>query len=163
MLVHRRFCSFIWVSNTTNFESDGQATKATLNSSPFSANHSETLKRITENIEVYCRKHPERLDDLAYTLAQRREHLKLRNFCVVKDNSAPFAISNQTKSQGPRQTAFVFTGQGAQWWVFHSLLLSTSDLFEKRLDILSADFMTNNANGAFTRSTWGKSSYLNTH
>ena len=81
----------------------------------FSANHSESLKRIAENIEGYCRKNPERLDDLAYTLAQRREHLRLRSYCVVSDQSTPFAISAQIKSQGTRQVAFVFTGQGAQW------------------------------------------------
>lgn len=81
----------------------------------FSANHPESLKRAAENIEGYMKKHPDRLNDLAYTLAQRREHLKLRSYCVVKDDYSPFVVSSQTKFQGPRQAAFVFTGQGAQW------------------------------------------------
>ena len=81
----------------------------------FSANHPESLSRVAANIENYCRNHPDHLDDLAYTLAHRREHLKLRTYCVVGDPSAPFAISDQAKSQGLHQIAFIFTGQGAQW------------------------------------------------
>jgi len=81
----------------------------------FSANHPESLKRVAENIQEYLNKHPDRLDDLAYTLSQRREHLKLRSYCVAKNDSTPFEVSSQTKYQGPRQVAFVFTGQGAQW------------------------------------------------
>ena len=81
----------------------------------FSANHPESLSRVAADIENYCRNHPDHLDDLAYTLAHRREHLKLRTYCVVGDPSAPFAISDQAKSQGLHQIAFIFTGQGAQW------------------------------------------------
>ncbi len=81
----------------------------------FSANHPESLNQVAENIEGYLRRHPDNLDDLAYTLAQRREHLRLRSFCVVKDDAAPFIVSSQKKFQGPSQAAFVFTGQGAQW------------------------------------------------
>ena len=81
----------------------------------FSANHPESLKRVAENIEAYFEEHPDRLDDLEYTLAQRREHLKLRNYCIVQNDSASFVLSPQTKFQGPCQAAFVFTGQGAQW------------------------------------------------
>ena len=81
----------------------------------FSANHPESLKSIAGNVESYCKSNQDRLDDVAYTLAKRREHLKLRSYCVVKDHTAPFVVSPQTKFQGPRQVAFVFTGQGAQW------------------------------------------------
>ncbi|ROW06904.1 hypothetical protein VMCG_04176 [Cytospora schulzeri] len=81
----------------------------------FSANHTESLKKIAVNIEEYVKSHPDRLEDLAYTLAQRREHLKLRSFCIVQDDTTPFQVSPQIKFQGPRQAAFVFTGQGAQW------------------------------------------------
>ena len=81
----------------------------------FSANHPESLKRVAENIEAYIEKHPDRLDDLEYTLAQRREHLKLRNYCIVQSDSASFVLSPQTKLQSLCQAAFVFTGKGAQW------------------------------------------------
>ena len=81
----------------------------------FSANHPESLKRVAENIEAYFGEHPDRLDDLEYTLAQRREHLKLRNYCIVRKNSTSFVLSQPTKFQSPCQAAFIFTGQGAQW------------------------------------------------
>ena len=81
----------------------------------FSANHKDSLKQVAENVEDYLGKHPDRVDDLAYTLAERREHLKLRSYCVVKDDASPFEVSPQTKFQGSREAAFVFTGQGAQW------------------------------------------------
>ncbi|KAE8354983.1 putative polyketide synthase [Aspergillus coremiiformis] len=81
----------------------------------FSANHPEALKRIAENIIGYLMRYPERVDSLAYTLAQRREHLKLRSYAVVMDGQTHLEISGQTRFQGPRKVAFVFTGQGAQW------------------------------------------------
>jgi acyl transferase domain-containing protein len=80
----------------------------------FSANHPESLRAIIQNYENYLEKHADSINDLAYTLSQRREHLKYRSFCVT-DGSVPFEVSPQTKSQVPSQVAFVFTGQGAQW------------------------------------------------
>lgn len=73
------------------------------------------MKRVAEDIEGYLNAHPDRIDDTAYTLAQRREHLKLRNFSVFKGSSEPLEVAARTKYQGPSQVAFVFTGQGAQW------------------------------------------------
>ena len=81
----------------------------------FSANHEESLERVAANIEGYINAHPDRIDDTAYTLAHRRERLKLRNFSVFKGPSERFEVSARTKYQGPSQVAFVFTGQGAQW------------------------------------------------
>jgi acyl transferase domain-containing protein len=81
----------------------------------FSANHAESLKRVSENVESYLKDHPDRLDDVAYTLAQRREHLKQRSYGVFTDVSSTFDVSAPIKFQGPRKVAFVFTGQGAQW------------------------------------------------
>lgn len=81
----------------------------------FSANHHDALKKVAENIQEYLVKYPERVDDLAYTLARRREHLKLRSYAVVTDSLTPLEVSAQIKYQGPRTVAFVFTGQGAQW------------------------------------------------
>ena len=86
----------------------------------FSANHPDALKRVAENIEGYLNAHPDRLDDTAYTLAQRREHLKQRSYAVFKDNSSALEVSAPVKFQNARETAFVFTGQGAQWYVYLS-------------------------------------------
>lgn len=81
----------------------------------FSANHEGSLKRVAEGVKDYLKEHPERVDDTAYTLAQRREHLKLRNFSIFQGADASFNVSAQTKYQGLAKSAFVFTGQGAQW------------------------------------------------
>jgi acyl transferase domain-containing protein len=80
----------------------------------FSANHAGALAKIAENYENYLEKHPDDLESMAYTLAERREHLKLRSFCVT-DGSAPFEVAAHARVQGASQVAFVFTGQGAQW------------------------------------------------
>jgi acyl transferase domain-containing protein len=80
----------------------------------FSANHAEALAKIAENYENYLEKHPDDLESMAYTLAERREHLKLRSFCVT-DGFAPFEVAAHARVQAASQVAFVFTGQGAQW------------------------------------------------
>ncbi|KAH8802447.1 putative polyketide synthase [Xylogone sp. PMI_703] len=81
----------------------------------FSANHTKSLKRVGDNIMTFLSIHQDRVDDIAYTLAKRREHLKLRSYCVFADNATPYEVAAQTNFQGPRKVAFVFTGQGAQW------------------------------------------------
>lgn len=70
---------------------------------------------------AYLDTHLDRVKDLAYTLARRREHLSLRSYCIAKDrggdenDSIPLDISPQSKFTGTRDVSFVFTGQGAQW------------------------------------------------
>jgi acyl transferase domain-containing protein len=83
----------------------------------FSANHEESLKRVAENTTAYVNNHPDRVEHAAYTLAERREHMKLRSFGVFSGPNEPFEVSARVKYQGPSQVAFVFTGQGAQWYV----------------------------------------------
>ncbi|KAL4970621.1 type I polyketide synthase [Aspergillus stella-maris] len=80
----------------------------------FSAARPEALKELVKSHSEYIVTHTERLADVAYTLAERREHLKYRGFFVVKEAAAlgePVAVA----SQGIEKAAFVFTGQGAQW------------------------------------------------
>ena len=62
----------------------------------------------------YLLKYPEKLDDAAYTLAERREHLKYRDFCVT-DGAESLAEPVPVTCQTMTGVAFVFTGQGAQW------------------------------------------------
>ena len=82
----------------------------------FSANHPESLKDIAKGCQTYLEKSPDQLESLAYTLSERREHLKLRGFGIT-NGSSPFQLISHTKDQrqGSGKVAFIFTGQGAQW------------------------------------------------
>lgn len=59
----------------------------------------------------YLEANPHSLQDMAYTLASRRERLELASYCLVRGNtllSPPAAIPSSDVSR----IAFVFTGQG---------------------------------------------------
>jgi acyl transferase domain-containing protein len=64
----------------------------------------------------YLEKHgPDRLLDLSYTLATRRDHHEQRTFAISDGEEAlvfqpSVRVKNSTKS-----LVFIFTGQGAQW------------------------------------------------
>ena len=80
----------------------------------FSAGRPEALKAMVQRYAQYLLKHPERLSDVAYTLAERREHMKYRAFSVT-EGTEPLAEPVAITSQDDQHVAFVFTGQGAQW------------------------------------------------
>ncbi|KAH8759973.1 hypothetical protein F5883DRAFT_681694, partial [Diaporthe sp. PMI_573] len=80
----------------------------------FSAARPEAAKKMAETHQVYLSKYPERLGDVAYTLAERRERLKYRAFCIT-DGAEQLIESNAAACQDIEQACFVFTGQGAQW------------------------------------------------
>lgn len=66
------------------------------------------------------------LDDVAYTLGLRREHLPYRAFSVT-DTGDPNEIEFSTPTMAPSTTpkvVFVFTGQGAQWATMGTELIS---------------------------------------
>ncbi|GKT61260.1 polyketide synthase [Colletotrichum tofieldiae] len=82
----------------------------------FSANHPQALETMVMRHQSYCLAHPERLGDMAYTLAMRRETLSHRAVCVTNgiDDLAPIK-STRHGPYDPATLVFVFTGQGAQW------------------------------------------------
>lgn len=80
----------------------------------FSANDSTTLAKMVNRYQEYVSRFPSALNDLAYTLGARREHMKHRAFSVISPG-APLAISPFSKSKVTPEINFVFTGQGAQW------------------------------------------------
>jgi acyl transferase domain-containing protein len=65
----------------------------------------------------YLAKFPDRLRKLAYNLSERRERLKYRAFCV-SNGSQLLSETAAAPCRNLNQVAFVFTGQGAQWYVF---------------------------------------------
>jgi acyl transferase domain-containing protein len=81
----------------------------------FSANSTSSLQQLADDSVGYHRRHPERLQDLAYTLARRREPLRHRSFAVLRDGvSDQPAPAIRAEAPSPK-LAMVFTGQGAQW------------------------------------------------
>ncbi|KAL4915051.1 hypothetical protein BDW62DRAFT_204029 [Aspergillus aurantiobrunneus] len=91
-----------------------------------SAGHPESLKQMQQTHQDYATRHPDRLPDLAYTLAHRREHLPLRGFCITKCEDDYAVVRSPPFTSRPSQkVAFVFTGQGAQWPQMAKELLET--------------------------------------
>jgi acyl transferase domain-containing protein len=83
----------------------------------FSASREESMKSSINNIEqLFSSLERPSLNDLAYTLGARRQHLSHRAFTVT-DGSSAFEIGTKSSkiSEGGGAPVFVFTGQGAQW------------------------------------------------
>jgi acyl transferase domain-containing protein len=82
-----------------------------------SSRSADALQKRMEDLGEYIEKFPERLHDLAYTLAIRREHLSHRAFAIVDPDSniEQSSISFETGRSKSVALALVFTGQGAQW------------------------------------------------
>jgi acyl transferase domain-containing protein len=79
-----------------------------------SGNSEPSIARMTDDYRKYLDKHPQNLDSIVYTLASRRERLKLGSYCIfngshISEAATPVGNANL------HRVVFVFTGQGAQW------------------------------------------------
>lgn len=72
---------------------------------------------MVKHYQNYLAKSPDRLRKIAYNLSERRERLKYRAFCV-SNGSQPLSETAPVPCRNLNQIAFVFTGQGAQWYDF---------------------------------------------
>ena len=106
----------------------------------FSGNDPEALQAVVQSYETYLKAHPERLQDLSYTLAVRREPLPHRTYAVVPHSTLtePLkVVPAERVGASKAQLVYVFTGQGAQWASMGAGLIQRSGLFQttiKRLD-----------------------------
>jgi acyl transferase domain-containing protein len=80
-----------------------------------STRSAESLKQRTRAIVDYANSDLGKLQDLAYTLGVRREHLSYRAFVVAKPNKLISETDFQTARDKAPEVTLVFTGQGAQW------------------------------------------------
>ncbi|KAL9019704.1 MAG: hypothetical protein Q9185_003042 [Variospora sp. 1 TL-2023] len=94
----------------------------------FSANSTKALETSVASYQDFIEKNPSCIPDLAYTLANRREHLSYRAFSI-SDQGIMGATSTPTKSGRAPELVMVFTGQGAQWSQMGLELLDSDPIF----------------------------------
>ena len=102
-----------------------------------SANSQESLRRHLGNYHEFIKAHPDKLIDIAYTLAIRREHLPYRSFLIASDSFASAAASIIKVPAKSLDVILAFSGQGAQWPEMGRSLIQRNDMF--REDIRAMD------------------------
>ena len=90
----------------------------------FTANNAESVVVGAKDCQQYVENHPATLEDMAYTLGARREHLPYRSFAVTDGLTPPVFSASSKAPKVPPDVVFVFTGQGAQWATMGSSLIS---------------------------------------
>lgn len=104
----------------------------------FSAHSEHSLQGIIDAYQKYLPESTESLQDVAYTLATRREHKGYRAYAVTGDGNT----INASAPIGPPDTAprvaWVFTGQGAQWAEMGAELIDTNVVFGATIRKLDA-------------------------
>lgn len=99
----------------------------------YSANNAKSLTRMIDNYKLWVEKHPEKVGDLAYTLALRREHLPHRTFTIVNNGVVENASPPTKASSQKPNVVMVFTGQGAQWPLMGKELLQSNETFRSSI------------------------------
>lgn len=90
----------------------------------FTANNAESVQAGAKNCQKYVESHPAKLENMAYTLGARREHLPYRSFAVTDGLTPPVFSAFSKAPKVPPDVVFVFTGQGAQWATMGTSLMS---------------------------------------
>ncbi|OAA51376.1 KR domain-containing protein [Beauveria brongniartii RCEF 3172] len=102
-----------------------------------SANTAESVKQFAREIIDYTKRQPEVLNDLAHTLASRREKLPYRSYLVAsKDGTATEAAPPVKVPLQKISRIFVFSGQGAQWPQMARGLVLGHSVFSQTIDEL---------------------------
>ncbi|KAL6900124.1 polyketide synthase [Trichoderma evansii] len=113
-----------------------------------SAHDESAAKRKAEKLGIYIEQHPEvfqkrLVNDIAYTLGERRTHLQWRiaitaSSCSELANAlnSVNATSGVVATKEPK-VAFVYTGQGAQWAEMGKELMESHPIFAKAVETCS--------------------------
>ncbi|KAJ5168896.1 uncharacterized protein N7482_004490 [Penicillium canariense] len=92
-----------------------------------SAKSTKSLQKAIGELTQYTARIPCSVNDLAYTLGTRREHLAHRAFAIMDQDGE---LSDFERARDvPSSITFVFTGQGAQWAGMGKELMSASTRF----------------------------------
>ncbi|KAM3547014.1 hypothetical protein ARSEF1564_000055 [Beauveria bassiana] len=99
----------------------------------YSAATSESLSSMGKSYAEYLNKHPERIQDVVYTLVHKRESLEHRGFLVAsRDSPGTPSIPIPSPGGSKINIVMVFTGQGAQWPQMGRDLLKSNDNFRNK-------------------------------
>lgn len=109
---------------------------------PISARSEYSLQSAIKDLGEYLKHHPDtRLDDLSHTLIKRRSKFQWRSSIVAEDIDSllqSLGAKDLARNKAPNKlaTAFVFTGQGAQWArMGYALLQSEHTAFARSVAI----------------------------
>ncbi|PYI02487.1 polyketide synthase [Aspergillus sclerotiicarbonarius CBS 121057] len=94
----------------------------------FSAHSATSLQSSIATYQDYIQQGHNPLEDVAYTLANRRPHHSHRAYAVTDGPSSWQASTGEIVAPSP-QIVWVFTGQGAQWPEMGAELLETNPTF----------------------------------
>lgn len=90
--------------------------------------------------------HSRYLADLAHTLSCRRSHLHWRFYAVATESGALTELANRMtgaiRSSLMPKTAFIFTGQGSQWFAMGRQLIYRYEVFKNSLMDAGAHLQT---------------------
>lgn len=133
---HTYVSSFNATNELDDFFDEGEAASDNLSVLVCSANDENSLLNYVEALRRHLVYPAVRIDlqDLAFTLSDRRTHHLHRGFIVT--NNAVFnskALVVGKKSAEPPRIGFVFTGQGAQWPLMGHLLVQNFPLAKQLL------------------------------
>lgn len=101
----------------------------------YSAKRNQSLERMTARYQQFVETLPDdvSLADVAYTLANRREHFPLRSFVVsTRDKPGKPQPPPDPKKAKPN-IVMVFTGQGSQWPQMGRDLIQSNDIFRRSI------------------------------
>ncbi|EHK42694.1 polyketide synthase [Trichoderma atroviride IMI 206040] len=113
-----------------------------------SAHDESAAKRKAENLGIYIEQHPEvfqkrLVNDMAYTLGERRTHLQWR-IAIAASSCSELANALNSISATPGvvaskepKVAFVYTGQGAQWAEMGKELMESHPIFARAVETCS--------------------------
>ncbi|PTB44904.1 hypothetical protein M441DRAFT_53996 [Trichoderma asperellum CBS 433.97] len=113
-----------------------------------SAHDESAVKRKAEKLGIYIEQHPEvfqkrLVNDMAYTLGERRTHLQWR-IAITASSCSELANALNSVSATPGvvpskepKVALVYTGQGAQWAGMGKELMKSHPIFAKAIETCS--------------------------